>query len=286
MKYGIYIAVLVLLASCKFEGVDVDDEIAGNDTNQTNAAVDTIDPNALKPDSLDGQVNEMVFQRDDGLRVEWDIKNDNKIELGDVVMVNYKARVAGGEQYDSNEEVGEPWPLKTSIGSLIQGWEEGMLMMHEGDKGRIMIPNALAYGENGYKTIVPPDADIIVDLEIVQKIKPIKLEDGVKVYKYKTVPGGSKPEKNQKITFDYFAFRSGKNPGLYDNSYQHEKPFSFKFENDNVVDGLHIGMSVMKAGESAFIEIPAKVAYGAGGLLDLVPKNTDIVYDVRVESIE
>lgn len=286
MKKILYIAIAVLMAACQFEGVDADDIDSETDTTNINSEADTLDPNALKPDSLNGQVNEMVFQRDDGLRVEWDVKKDNEIELGDVVMVNYKARVAGGEQYDSNEESGEPWPLKTNIGTLIQGWEEGMLMMHEGDKGRIMIPNSLAYGENGYKTVVPPDADIIVDLEIVKKIKPIKLEDGVKVYKYKSVSSGSKPEKNQTITFDYFAFRSGKNPGLYDNSYQHETPFSFQFKNDNVVDGLHIGMSVMKAGENAFIEIPAKAAYGSVGLLDLVPKNTNIVYDVRVESIE
>ena len=238
-------------------------------------------------DTVNGTANEMVYQREDGLRLEWEIKKDeNPIELNDVVMVNYTARVAAGEVYDSNKELGEPMPLKTNIGMLIKGWEEGLLMMHVGDKGRIMIPAALAYGDDGYKTIIPPRADIIVDIEIVSKIDPILLEDGVKVYKWKTVNKGEKPKKNQVITFDYFAYCTGKNAGMYDNSYQNEAPFSFKFENAGVVDGLHIGMSVMKAGENAFIEIPSKVAYGSKGLIDHVPANTDIVYDVRVASIK
>ena len=288
MKYFILIALFIPLVSCQLDGVDKGEEGLELDSGIT-ANIDTldeVDENALKPDSLNGEANEMVFQREDGLRVEWNKKKDNPINEDDVVMVNYKARVAGGEQFDSNEELGDPVPLKTSVGMMLPGWEQGLLEMNEGDDGRIMIPNALAYGEDGYKTIVPPNADIIVDIEIVKKIKPIKLEDGVKVYKYKTVSSGAKPVKDQVITFHYFAYKKGDEPGMYDYSYKNDEPFKFRFKNDNVVDGLHIGMSVMKAGEHAFIDIPYKVAYGSGGLLDLVPKNTDIVYDVRIESIE
>ena len=45
-------------------------------------------------------------------------------------------------------------------------------------------------------------------------------------------------------------------------------------------------MKVVRSGENAFIEIPSKLAYGSKGLVDLVPKNTDIVYDVRILSID
>ncbi|MBD3638589.1 MAG: FKBP-type peptidyl-prolyl cis-trans isomerase [Crocinitomicaceae bacterium] len=288
MNNKLYLLLLLPLFSCTLEGVKENDNDI-TDTSIVKAEIDTIDiedENALKPDSLNGQANEMVFQRKDGLRIEWDIKNDDQIQPNDVVMVNYTARVAAGEVYDSNKELGEPVPLKPGIGMMIPGWEDGLLQMHIGDKGRIMIPNALAYGEDGYLTIVPPDADIIVDIEIVSRIKPLKLEDGVKVYKWKTAVDGAKPKKNQVITFDYFAYKKGKEAGIYDNSYQHAEPFSFKYKNDNVVDGLHIGMSVMKPGENAFIEIPSKVAYGSKGMVDLVPPNTDIVYDVRVSSIQ
>jgi FKBP-type peptidyl-prolyl cis-trans isomerase len=287
MKNNWYVLLLFPLASCNLNGVDTD--TPDLDSNIVEATIDTlneVDENALKPDSINGSTNEMVYQRADGLRVEWDIKNDDRIKENDVVMVNYSARVAAGEEYDSNKKVGKPWPLKAGIGMMLPGWEDGLLQMNIGDKGRIMIPNALAYGPDGYNTIVPPDADIIVDIEIISRIDPIKLKDGVKVYKYESVVDGAKPSKNQTITFDYFAYQLGKNPGIYDNSYQHENPFSFKFKNDKVVDGLHIGMSVMKPSENAFIQIPYKAAYGSKGLLDLVPSKTDIVYDVRVATIE
>jgi FK506-binding protein 9/10 len=286
MKYLFAATIFLSFASCTLEGVEADEGVE-TDTTIVQNEIDTLgDVPLMLEDTVDGAPNEMVYQRDDGLRVEWDVKKDDPIRLNDVVMVNYTARVAAGEVYDTNKELGKPVPLKSNIGMMISGWEQGLLKMNIGDKGRIMIPAALAYGEDGYMTIVPPRADIIVDIEIVSRVKPIKLEDGVKVYKWNPVAEGKKPEKNQLITFDYFAYKKGDDAGMYDNSYQNETPFSFKFKNASVVDGLHIGMSVLKTGESAFIEIPSKVAYGSKGLLDLVPANTDIVYDVRVSSIE
>jgi FKBP-type peptidyl-prolyl cis-trans isomerase len=97
---------------------------------------------------------------------------------------------------------------------------------------------------------------------------------------------GKTPVKSQSVTFDYFAYTTGKGARMYDNSYQNEVPFSFKFEDAGVVDGLHHGMSVMKEGENAFLEIPYELAYGKQGLIDHVPSNTNIVYDVRVISIK
>jgi FKBP-type peptidyl-prolyl cis-trans isomerase len=149
-----------------------------------------------------------------------------------------------------------------------------------------MIPSKLAYGEAGIFGRVPQNADIIVDIEIVSIIEPIELLDGVKLYKYESVSEQILPRKNQLITFHYFAYRTGKDARMYTNSYEKGEPFSFKFENDNVVDGLHIGFSKLSENEKAFIEIPSEVAYGKKGLLDLVPSNTNIVFDVRVKSIK
>jgi peptidylprolyl isomerase len=288
MKKLLYLIPFSILASCDLQGVEGEDLITNDSikANQNDAAV--LDGNGFKlADSINGVPNEMVMMRADGLRIEWTKKNtDNQIQLNDAVMVNFHARVAGGEEYDSNDPIGEPIPLKTNIGMMVKGWEEGMLIMHVGDKGRIMIPNALGYGDDGYLDKVPPQADLIIDIEIVSKIQPIVLEEGVKIYKYKTIEGGANPVKNQLITFDYFAFTVGKDGHLYDNSYKNGEPFSFKFENAGVVEGLHQGMSVIKAGENAFIEIPAELAYGKQGLIDLVPSKTNIVYDVRVISVE
>jgi len=291
----LFIGIVMAMVSCDLGGVqgnnDSQEDIAFNDStaisleNNIDSTVSD-EPYALLKDTILGEPNNMVFQREDGLRVEWTIKKDDPIQLNEVVLVNYSARIAGGDEYDSNSELGEPVPLKTNIGMMVEGWEDGLLEMNIGDKGRIMIPTALAYSDYGYDKIVPPGADIIVEIEIVERVKPIELEEGVKVYTWKKNEHGVTPTKNQLITFDYIAFTKGKDGHMYDNSFQNQAPFSFSFENDNVVDGLHQGMSVLKQEENAFIEIPAKLAYGSSGLVDMVPKNTDIVYDVRVLSID
>lgn len=283
----------LLLFSCDLGGVkdgngdgtDLGTNLVDTTALDSNRAIE-IDPTLLD-DSIQGMANEMVYQAENGLRIEWTRKNtDLPILLNDVVMVNFKARVASGEQYDSNEEVGAPVPLKTNIGMMVKGLEAGLLKMNVGDKGRVMIPAALGYGENGYLTIVPPDADLIIEIEIVRRIEPIVLDEGVKVYTWKKVKDALQIRKNQLITFDYFAYTTGEKGKMYDNSYKKSEPFSFHLENDNVIDGLHQGMGVLHEGENAFIEIPAKLAYGSKGLVDLVPKNTAIVYDVRISRVD
>lgn len=298
IRKSLLYATLLFFISCDFGGVkSTDSEIDGTENTDSNTVEgfpnDSLSdyqgekPYSLLKDTIDGTPNKMVYNGEGGLRVEWTVRNEtNPIELNDVVMVNYTARVAAGEEFDSNKEIGEPVPLKTNIGMMIKGWEKGLLQMHVGDKGRIMIPSALAYGDDGYLNVVPPKADLIVEIEIVNKITPIVLEEGVKVYKWKTNEQGLSPVKNKRITFDYFAYTKGPKGKRYDNSFKDSEPFSFKFENDNVIDGLHQGMGAMRSKENAFIEIPAGLAYGKGGLLDLVPKNTDIVYDVRIISID
>jgi FKBP-type peptidyl-prolyl cis-trans isomerase len=281
---------IITLSACTLEGVKDSNHVTTNDTTIIikEKIKESLNLSALKIDTLeDGNLNKMVWNGENGLRIEWDNKNsNNKIELHDVIMVNYEARVARGDIYDSNSEIGFPVALKTGIGQLIEGWEIALLEMHNGDKGRIMIPSKLAYGTQGLLGVIPQNSDIIVEIEIISIVEAIELENGVKVYKYETTPEGVYPHKNETIVFDYFAFKTGKKPGLYDNSYENGNPFSFRFENDNVIEGLHIGFSQIRAHEKAFIHIPSKMAYGSKGLVDLVPSNTDIIFDVRVESIK
>jgi FKBP-type peptidyl-prolyl cis-trans isomerase len=292
LKKLIYILLpIAFTVSCNLTGVDPTEDEADSTIQDSIREIrlnDTkLNDHELLLDSIDGKPNEMVYQAKSGLRLEWSSRTENP-KIGDesVALVNYSVRVAGGEEYDNNDKVGKPVPLKPGIGMMVEGWDIGLREMSEGDKGRIMIPNALAYGEEGYSTIVPPKADLVVDIEIVKVIKPIVLKEGVKVYKWQTNEEGASPRKDQEITFDYFAYHKGEDAHMYDNSYQNGDPFVFKYKNASVIDGLHQGMSVMKAGENAFIDIPAELAYGKKGLVDHVPSNRDIVYDVRVLSIE
>ena len=293
-KIIIILLTAVAIFSCEVTGVK-DAVIDQSDSVITLSSIDSafvslkkeIDP--IKIDSLkDEKGLPMVWNGADGLRIEWEIRNsENPIQANDLILANYEARVAMGETYDHNREAGKPLPLKLGIGQLIEGWEKALTEMNIGDKARIMIPSKLAYGQNGYLGKIPRNADIIVEIEIVNRILPITLSEGVKVYKYKEGNQDTiAPVKNQAITFNYFTYKLGKNPGMYDNSYAKGQAFTVKFENDNVVDGLHQGLAILKTGDHAFVEIPSKLAYGKSGLADLVPPNTDIIFDLRIESIK
>jgi len=296
MKTNLFIIVVIAgtISACTLEGVKAD--INQNSNDSIHNTIDTLSPNllsntveAVKPDTLiSGETNDMVWSNSQGLRIEWKQKQTKvAINQGDAIFVNYEARVARGEVYDSNTEIGRPVPLKLGMGQIVKGWETALLNMHIGDIGRIMIPSALGYGEQGYLGKVPRHADIIVEIEIVAKIEPIVLSEGVKVFKYfKGDTSLQTPIKNQNITFDYFAFKKGKEPGMYDNSYKKGASFTVRFKNDNVVDGLHQGLEVLRKGDKAFIDIPSNLAYHKKGLQDLVPPNTDIVFDVRIQEIK
>ena len=50
---------------------------------------------------------------------------------------------------------------------MIAGWDEGILLLHEGDKARLVIPSELAYGSRGAGGVIPPNAPLIFDVELV-----------------------------------------------------------------------------------------------------------------------
>jgi peptidyl-prolyl cis-trans isomerase A (cyclophilin A) len=91
---------------------------------------------------------------------------------GQKVKVNYTGRLSNGKVFDSTKE----GPFKFTLGAkeVIPGWDEGFMLMHEGEKGVLIIPSKLAYGVNGVpdeenpgKYIIPPNADLTFDVELI-----------------------------------------------------------------------------------------------------------------------
>ena len=148
IKLTSILSLILIISSCNLEGVKKKTEpnfFEAIDTSKVekieiNSELTT--PKIIKDTLENGEKNNLVWNGANGLRIEWKIKQKtNQIKKGDVVLVNYKARVSRGEVYDSNTEINKPVPLKTGIGQLIEGWETGLLKMSAGDKGRIMIPS-------------------------------------------------------------------------------------------------------------------------------------------------
>lgn len=94
--------------------------------------------------------------------------NPVQAAAGKTVKVHYSGYLADGKMFDSSVERGEPIEFPLGGGRVIPGWEEGIALMHVGDKFRLIIPYYLAYGEQGREPVIPPKADLTFDVELVE----------------------------------------------------------------------------------------------------------------------
>ena len=103
-----------------------------------------------------------------GLRYKIIQKGDGaKAAKGDTVAVHYKGQLDNGQVFDSSYRRNQPIEFKLGMGQVIPGWDEGISLLQVGDKARFVIPSHLAYGRSGAGGIIPPDATLIFDVELV-----------------------------------------------------------------------------------------------------------------------
>lgn len=86
---------------------------------------------------------------------------------GDLVKVHYKGQLLDQTVFDSSYKRNEPIEFKVGEGQVISGWDEGIMLLNKGDKARFIIPPKLAYGESGAGGVIPPNATLIFEVELI-----------------------------------------------------------------------------------------------------------------------
>ena len=105
---------------------------------------------------------------DSGLRYKILQKGDGKkAEKGKTVSVHYKGMLPDGQVFDSSYQRKQPIDFTLGVGQVIPGWDEGIGLLQVGDKARLVIPSDLAYGSRGAGGVIPPDANLIFDVELM-----------------------------------------------------------------------------------------------------------------------
>lgn len=98
----------------------------------------------------------------------WDIKEGTGAEAktGQTARMHYTGWLTNGKKFDSS--IGsQPFKFVIGNGDVIKGWDEGVLGMKVGGKRQLRIPPSLAYGNKGYPGVIPPDATLVFDVQLV-----------------------------------------------------------------------------------------------------------------------
>lgn len=105
---------------------------------------------------------------DSGLRYKKTASGDGaSAEKGKTVAVHYKGMLPDGTVFDSSFKRNEPIEFPVGMGHVIQGWDEGIQLLRVGDKARLVVPPHIGYGERGAGGVIPPNATLIFDVELV-----------------------------------------------------------------------------------------------------------------------
>lgn len=101
----------------------------------------------------------------------------DKPEAGDRIRVNYSGYLEDGDLFDSSFIRDTSFEFNVGTGAVIQGWDHGLLDMRPGEKRKLIIPAPLAYGERGIGNVIPPNATLYFDVELVEVVDMEEAEE-------------------------------------------------------------------------------------------------------------
>jgi len=112
---------------------------------------------------------EEVHETPSGLKYVDLVKGEGRQpKKGKTVVVHYTGWLDGGKKFDSSLDRGEPFSFRIGMGQVIRGWDEGVMTMRVGGKRRLNIPAKLGYGARGAGGVIPPNATLIFEVELLE----------------------------------------------------------------------------------------------------------------------
>lgn len=218
---------------------------------------------------------------------------------GDAVVVRYVGvRSEDGTEFDSNYDAGDdPFTVQLGAGSVIPGWDEGLVGVQTGERLQLDIPADLAYGDNPRGEVIQAGDALSFVVDVLAVVPATTEADQPQV----TVTGaanrsdlqitdlvdGTGPalQEGQHAVIHIVAFRGDTGAQVY-STYTAGQPLAFVYGVDDIIPGIVSGLEDMKVGGRRQLTIPFEQAFGADGSETLgVPGNTDVVLVVDLVAV-
>ncbi|WP_040494183.1 FKBP-type peptidyl-prolyl cis-trans isomerase [Ilumatobacter nonamiensis] len=212
-------------------------------------------------------------------------------EAGDTVIVDYVGvRSSDGEEFDNSWDRGEPFILELGTGSVIQGWEDGLVGAQAGEQVQLDIPSDLAYGEAARGEVIGENENLtfVIDVRNVAKATDaptepgveLSTEEGVETTEFEDlVEGNGDPlEIGDTAVIRYVNFRGDNGVAIEPAWTPQPLPFD-----ESLLPGLVTGMEGMNVGGVRAITIPPEEGFGVEGRPQSgLPADTDMIFVVEL----
>uniref|UniRef100_A0A672HKP1 peptidylprolyl isomerase n=1 Tax=Salarias fasciatus TaxID=181472 RepID=A0A672HKP1_SALFA len=198
------------------------------------------------------------------------------VQVGDYVRYHYIGTFPDGKKFDSSYDRGTTYNVFVGKKQLIEGMDKALVGMCVNERSLVKIPPQLAYGKQGYGTIIPPDAILHFDVLLLDVWNP---DDGVQTNTYHTPPVCSR--KVEVSDFVRYHYNGTLLDGtLFDSSHTRMRTYDTYVGIGWLIAGMDQGLLGMCVGERRIITMPPSLGYGENGDGSDIPGQASLVFDV------
>jgi|GEM_PF-1128576 len=213
---------------------------------------------------------------------------------GDRVKIHYRGSFEDGTEFDSSYRKKVPLEFVVGYGRVIEGMDFSIRRIKLGSKAKVWIPWEMAYGKDGYASVIPPRANLLFEVELIS-VEPsgipeslpdvtdleYQIFEGIKIWTLEDAQG-SPARKDERIRLHYVGWLE--NGTVFESSYFSSKPASYR-QGARAIPGWKSVMKIAKPSQVLFVEIPPRLAYGPQSLKG-IPADSKLFFYIHLLSVE